>query len=65
MFAEAITGVIFIAGDWHIGTLNRLYREGQDTYPLFELLSSTPPSEQTPSFKDPARAGAETHRVLQ
>ncbi len=40
MFAEAITGVVFIAGDWHVGTLNRLYREGQDTYPLFELLSS-------------------------
>ncbi len=39
LFAKNITGVFFICGDWHIGTLNRLYRP-EDTYPLYELLSS-------------------------
>ena len=39
MFAEGISGVFFLAGDWHVGTLNRLYRP-QDGYPLYELLSS-------------------------
>ncbi len=39
MFAEKIEGVLFIAGDWHVGVLNRLHRP-QDAYPLYELLSS-------------------------
>ena len=39
MFAEGINGVFFIAGDWHVGVLNRLHRP-QDAYPLYELLSS-------------------------
>ena len=53
MFAEAITGVVFIAGDWHVGTLNRLYREGQDTYPLFELLSSNAAVRTDPIVQRP------------
>ena len=36
---EGITGVLVVAGDWHIGSLNRLYR-GHDSYPLYELISS-------------------------
>lgn len=36
---EEITGVVFAAGDWHVGTVNRLYRPG-DFYPFYELLSS-------------------------
>lgn len=39
LFAEGIDGVIFAAGDWHIGVLNRLNRPEFD-YPLYELLSS-------------------------
>ncbi len=39
MFAQKIKGVLFIAGDWHVGVLNRLHRP-QDAYPLYELLSS-------------------------
>ena len=39
MFSEGIEGVFFIAGDWHIGVLNRLNRPGFP-YPLYELLSS-------------------------
>lgn len=39
MFKEGITGVLFAAGDWHVGTLSRLHRPG-DSYPLYELLSS-------------------------
>ena len=39
MFDEKISGVFFLAGDWHVGTLNRLYRP-QDKYPIYELLSS-------------------------
>jgi alkaline phosphatase D len=39
LFDAGISGVFFIVGDWHIGTLNKLYRPGDD-YPLFELLSS-------------------------
>ncbi len=39
MFAEKIPGVFFLAGDWHVGTLNKLQRP-QDGYPLYELLSS-------------------------
>jgi alkaline phosphatase D len=39
MFDEEISGVFFLAGDWHVGTLNRLNRP-QDGYPLYELLSS-------------------------
>ena len=39
VFAEEISGVFFIAGDWHEGVINRLYRS-QDKYPLYELLSS-------------------------
>lgn len=38
MFSEGITGVFFISGDWHVGTLNRLHRP-QDGYPLYELVS--------------------------
>lgn len=34
-----ISGVLFAAGDWHVGTLNRLHRP-QDPYPYYELLSS-------------------------
>jgi len=48
-----INGVLFAAGDWHVGTLNRLHRP-QDPYPFYELLSSNagvslppPPSEET------------------
>lgn len=39
MFGERIPGVFFLAGDWHVGTLNKLHRP-QDGYPLYELLSS-------------------------
>lgn len=39
LFAEDITGVFFLAGDWHVGGLHRLDRPGFD-YPLYELLSS-------------------------
>jgi len=48
-----INGILFAAGDWHVGTLNRLHRQ-QDPYPLYELLSSNagvslppPASEET------------------
>ena len=39
LFEEDITGVFFLAGDWHVGGLHRLDRPGFD-YPLYELLSS-------------------------
>ena len=39
MFAQGITGVLFISGDWHVGTMNRLHRP-KDAYPLYELVSS-------------------------
>ena len=39
MFAGRISGVFFLAGDWHVGVLNKLHRP-QDGYPLYELLSS-------------------------
>ena len=39
LFAENITGVFFLAGDWHSGVLHRLDRPGFD-YPLYELMSS-------------------------
>ena len=39
LFGQGISGVLFIAGDWHVGTLNRLYRP-EDGYPLYELISS-------------------------
>ena len=39
LFAEDITGVFFLAGDWHVGGLHRLDRPGFD-YPLYELMSS-------------------------
>ena len=39
MFAQGITGVLFISGDWHVGTMNRLHRP-EDAYPLYELVSS-------------------------
>jgi len=39
LFRENITGVFFIAGDWHVGVLNRLHR-ASEAYPLYELLSS-------------------------
>jgi len=36
---EEITGVFFVVGDWHVGTMSRLHRP-QDKYPLYELLTS-------------------------
>lgn len=39
LFEEDITGVFFLAGDWHSGVLHRLDRPGFD-YPLYELMSS-------------------------
>ena len=39
LFEEDITGVFFLAGDWHSGVLHRLNRPGFD-YPLYELMSS-------------------------
>lgn len=39
LFEQMITGVVFAAGDWHVGTISRLYRP-EDRYPLYELLSS-------------------------
>jgi len=39
VFGNRINGVFFIAGDWHVGALNRLNRP-QDEYPLYELISS-------------------------
>lgn len=39
LFAEDITGVFFLAGDWHSGVLHRLNRPEFD-YPLYELMSS-------------------------
>ena len=39
LFTENITGVFFLAGDWHVGGLHRL--DGPDfDYPLWELMSS-------------------------
>ncbi|MCP4046966.1 MAG: alkaline phosphatase family protein [Gammaproteobacteria bacterium] len=37
--AKEITGVFFVVGDWHVGTMSRLHRP-QDKYPLYELLTS-------------------------
>jgi alkaline phosphatase D len=39
LFDKEITGVLFVAGDWHVGTLSRLHRP-EDSYPLYELLTS-------------------------
>jgi hypothetical protein len=39
LFENRINGVVFVAGDWHVGTMNRLYRP-QDSYPLYEPLAS-------------------------
>ena len=39
LFDERIEGVLFLAGDWHVGSLHRLYRP-DDGYPLYELMSS-------------------------
>jgi alkaline phosphatase D len=39
MFDNEITGAVFVAGDWHVGTLSRLHRP-EDGYPLYELLTS-------------------------
>jgi len=36
---RSITGVLFVVGDWHVGTLSRLHRPN-DKYPLYELLTS-------------------------
>ena len=36
---EGITGVFFVVGDWHVGTMSRLHRP-EDKYPLYELLTS-------------------------
>lgn len=39
LFSEGISGVFFVSGDWHVGSLSRIEysREG---YPLYELISS-------------------------
>jgi len=52
LFDERIEGVLFLAGDWHVGSLHRYYRPG-DGYPLYELMSSNAafnivPVEQPP-----------------
>ena len=39
IFAKGITRVLFIAGDWYVEVLHRLYRSG-DAYTLYELMSS-------------------------
>ncbi len=52
MFGEKISGVFFLAGDWHVGTLNRLHRP-QDAYPLYELLSSNTGVRKEPIATDP------------
>jgi alkaline phosphatase D len=52
LFDEGINGVFFIVGDWHIGTLNKLYRPG-DGYPLFELLSSNAAVRREPIGERP------------
>lgn len=52
MFGEKISGVFFLAGDWHVGTLNRLHRP-QDEYPLYELLSSNSGVRKEPIAQDP------------
>jgi alkaline phosphatase D len=61
MFGENITGVVFIAGDWHVGTLNRLHRP-QDDYPIYELLSSNLGVRKLPIDTGPtATAGGNHH----
>jgi alkaline phosphatase D len=61
MFGNSITGVVFIAGDWHVGTLNRLHRP-QDDYPLYELLSSNANVRKQPINTDlTANAGGNHH----
>jgi alkaline phosphatase D len=39
MSGENITGVLFAAGDWHVGTLSRHF-QSDTPYPLYELLAS-------------------------
>jgi alkaline phosphatase D len=36
---KEISGVFFVVGDWHVGTMSRLHRP-QEKYPLYELLTS-------------------------
>lgn len=61
LFAEKINGVVFIAGDWHVGTLNRLYRP-QDAYPLYELISSNSGVRKEPFDRSLAqRSGGNNH----
>jgi alkaline phosphatase D len=55
LFEEDINGVFFLAGDWHVGTLNKKYDEGYD-YPLFELLSSNA-AVRTDPIEDRTRTG--------
>jgi alkaline phosphatase D len=52
LFANRITGVFFVAGDWHVGTLSRLHRP-EDSYPLYELLTSNAavrPAPESPEY---------------
>jgi alkaline phosphatase D len=60
MFAEKIGGVFFLAGDWHVGTLNKLKRP-EDAYPLYELLSSNAAANlpRIPSY--PAGTGVQAN----
>lgn len=60
LFKEKITGVVFIAGDWHVGTLNRLYRP-QDDYPLYELISSNSGVRKEPINRDVATGSGGNH----
>lgn len=39
MYGEGITGVFFISGDWHVGSLSRM-EFTRENYPLYELVSS-------------------------
>ncbi len=39
LFEENVNGVLFISGDWHVGSLNRT-EFSDEGYPLYELVSS-------------------------
>jgi alkaline phosphatase D len=59
---ENINGAFFIAGDWHVGVLNRLQR-ASEPYPLYELLSSNlAVSIPRPGASRRDRAGAGTNQ---
>lgn len=52
MHDREINGVLFVVGDWHVGTMSRLYRPG-DKYPLYELLTSNAavrPAHSSPEY---------------